>query len=103
MKMLSTLVVALMTLASMAGVASEKLDMIGEIDGCHLLMTQKECAVHTRALARLPLGAERDAFLLAHRQLMREREKACSCVHDANADFHMTSGYQPGKQALLRF
>ncbi len=102
MKMPPTLVVVLMTLASTAGMAGGKLDMLGEIDGCHLLMTQKECAAHTRALAQLPLGAQRDAFLLAHRQLMREREKACSCSHDA--EFRMTSsGYQPGKQALLRF
>lgn len=102
MNPLPTLVVALMTLASATGMAGEKLDMIGDPDGCHLLMTQKECDAHTRALAQLPVGAQRDAFLLAHRQLMREREKACSCGHIV--ELRMTSsGYLPGKQALLRF
>lgn len=96
------LTMAAIALASTTALAAEKLDRIGETKGCHLLMTQKECEAHIGALSRLAPGAERDAFLLAHHQLMREREKACSCNHDAEILMTYT-GYLPGKQALMKF
>jgi len=46
---------------------------------CPPLMTEKECTDHAHTLSRLPPGGEREAYLVAHTELMREREKACSC------------------------
>jgi hypothetical protein len=46
---------------------------------CPPLMTEKECTDHAHTLSRLPPGEEREAYLVAHAKLMREREKACSC------------------------
>jgi hypothetical protein len=47
---------------------------------CPPLMTERECTDYANTLERLQSGVEREAFLLAHARLMREREKACSCA-----------------------
>ncbi len=104
MKMQLTMALALMTLASAASMAQGTPDLIGEENGCHLLMTEKECTTHTTSLARLPIGKEREAYLAAHNQLLREREKACACNRNVDAEILAAEDrYRPGKQAMLRF
>ena len=46
---------------------------------CHPLLTQAECRTHHDLLARLPDGAERDAYLARHFTLVQERIKSCGC------------------------
>jgi len=48
---------------------------------CPALMTEKECADHAHALSRLSRGGAREAYLVAHAEMMREREKACACAN----------------------
>jgi len=103
MKMQLAMTFALMTLASMASVANDTLDRLGDGNGCHLLMTEKECVDHIATLERLPAGAEREAYLLAHNQLLREREKACACSRNIDMEIRASEvRYRSGKQALLR-
>lgn len=44
--------------------------------GCHL-MTESECKTHLSTLGQLPYGAEREAYLTAHRALLQERAALC--------------------------
>lgn len=101
------LILGLMLMTATAS-ASEMLPRLGEVNGCHLLMTQKECGEYTATLAGLAPGEARDAYVLAHNQLMREREKACSCnslMVESESELRSLASrrYQPGRQALLRF
>ena len=52
---------------------------------CPPLMTEKECTDYAHTLTRLPAGSERTVYLAAHAELMREREKACSCSQSFGA------------------
>lgn len=104
MKMQLTMAIALMTLASTSSMADDTHVLIGADKDCHLLMTEKECVDHTTKLARLPPGGERDAYLLAHDQLLREREKACPCNRNIDSESRVAEvRYRPGRQAMLRF
>lgn len=99
---------AMLALASSASVAGETQIRDTQIlkdvgNGCHLLMTDKECADHTKTLARLSPGGERDAYLLVHRQLLREREKACACSRNLELEFRAAEIQRPGRQAMLQF
>lgn len=104
MKMRLTMALALMTLTSTASMAGGASDRLVDGNGCPLLMTEKECAVHTTTLARLPPGGARDTYLLAHNQLLREREKACPCSRNMDSEIRSAEiRHHFGRQAVLRF
>jgi hypothetical protein len=48
-------------------------------EGCHNLMTEHECSEFLLRLSRQTGEAERGALFARNAQLMRERERACSC------------------------
>lgn len=104
MKMRLTMALGLMAIASMA--LTSKASMAGDTSGytgggqgCHPLMTARECAEHTRTLARLAPGGERDNYLLDHDRLIRDREIACSCSRNVSGE----TRHRIHKQAALRF
>jgi hypothetical protein len=93
---------AMMALACSASMAGDAQRLMGGENGCHLFMTDRECADHIAALARLSPGDERNAYLLAHRQLLREREKACACSRNIDSE-RAAEARRSGSQAMLRF
>lgn len=46
---------------------------------CHALITEAECRSHQDLLARLPAGAERDAYLRQYAVMLDERVRLCAC------------------------
>lgn len=54
-------------------------------DGCHVLLTEQECASHREALARIASLAQRYAYLDGHGISLREREALCSCKRNTPA------------------
>jgi hypothetical protein len=51
---------------------------------CHPLVTQAECRSHQDLLARLPGGAERDAYFEQYLALVEERVQSCGCSRAQN-------------------
>lgn len=66
------------TLAVPSAASAPDAGTSGQKEGCHTLMTEKECATFVSTLAALPPGAARERFLQAHLQTKREREQACN-------------------------
>ena len=46
---------------------------------CHATLTEAECRQHHALLARLPQGAEREAYLAEHFAMIEDRASACGC------------------------
>lgn len=69
---------------------------------CPPLMTERECTDYANTLERLQSGVEREAFLLAHARLMREREKACSCARQLETLVRATPS-RPIEVTRMRF
>lgn len=67
-----------MTPAALAG-SPEPLEWMAGKDGCHVLLTEKECAAHRATLTALTSIAQRYAYLEAHGIVLRDREVMCSC------------------------
>lgn len=100
MKPQSAMMFLAVVLTSTASLAQGKLDRLGDTaPSCHLLMTEKECADFSNTLALLPPGKELEAFLTAHAETIREREKACACNQPESAARY----FQGRRQAMLRY
>jgi hypothetical protein len=95
---------ALTALASTASLVRAAEVAGGEHANCHALMTKKECVKHASTLARLPAGAERDGYLLAHDRMLRDRETACACSRNVEDEIPAAkAGILARKQAPPRF
>jgi hypothetical protein len=70
----------LCTLFSGYALASEGDAWAGaEAPSCHFLLAPPECRAHRDLLARLPEGAEREAYLARHFAMLEERARSCAC------------------------
>lgn len=70
---------ALPLVHSNARAENDRLDWMTNAQGCHVLLTEAECARHRDALASLPNVAARHAYLAEHGIALLEREAMCSC------------------------
>jgi hypothetical protein len=76
----------------------EPLDWMAGNDGCHVLLTEKECAAHRQALLAMPSIAQRYAYLEAQGIPLKEREEMCSCKRNQAAAVHY-----PGRRLHLAY
>lgn len=89
----SSLLVAMTAMVTKAHAeAPEPLDWMTGNNGCHVLLTEKECATHRATLLAITSVAQRYAYLDAHGIPLREREAMCSCKRNAPATV-----YYPGR------
>jgi hypothetical protein len=65
--------------------ASSALPWTTSNSGCHLLMTEQECAEHRVTLAALPSIEQRFAYLEAHGIPLRDRQLRCDCKRNTPA------------------
>jgi len=86
MKVMHTLILSLtLGLAANAALAYSPANAhsLPENSGCHL-MTAQECNAHLAKLGSLPAGEEREAYLAAHKALIKERSALCGSVAGGN-------------------
>jgi hypothetical protein len=79
MRMRLMTALAVTALASITSLVQAEEVAGGGDANCHALMTKKECVAHAATLTLLPPGAERDGYILAHEQMLRDREASCAC------------------------
>lgn len=76
----------------------EPLEWLAGKDGCHVLLTEKECAAHRATLTALTSIAQRYAYLEAHGIVLRDREVMCSCKRNSPETV-----YYPHRQLRLAY
>jgi len=70
----------------------EPIDWMVDRDGCHVLLTEHECAAYRAALEAMPSIAQRYAYLDAQGISLRDREAMCSCKRNPPATAHYPQG-----------
>lgn len=77
---------------------TEPLDWMTNADGCHVLLTERECALHRQALATMTSLPQRYAYLAEQGIALQEREAMCSCKRNPPA----TAYYPQRKLQIAR-